>query len=119
MAIVVLVQAGHELPLEPGISGRGAAGEVELTVAIRDALVARLRADARFEAIPSPGNLPDGIAADAALFLHCDGASSTARGFSFGYPTATATHKVLADLIADEFERLPGHPVRRVDNTTR
>jgi N-acetylmuramoyl-L-alanine amidase/Mannosyl-glycoprotein endo-beta-N-acetylglucosaminidase len=118
MAIVVLVQAGHELPLEPGIDGRGAAGEVDLNIAIRDALVARLRTDARFEAIPSSGNLPDGIAVDAALFLHCDGAVPAARGFSFGYPTASAAHRALAEAIAGEFERLPGHPQRRVDNTT-
>jgi hypothetical protein len=38
MSLRVLVQAGHLAPREPGISGLGAAGEVELNTAIRDAL---------------------------------------------------------------------------------
>jgi len=101
-AIAVLVQAGHEHPLEPGIPGEGAPGEPALNAAIRNALVARLKRDVRLRAISSPGDLPDGLTVDVALFLHCDGVENpTARGFSFGYPTGTGTHKTLADLIAD------------------
>jgi hypothetical protein len=119
MSLRVLVQAGHLAPLEPGFSATGAAGEVELTHQIRDALVALLRHDDRFDAIPTPGNLPNGIRVDAALFLHCDGATPSARGFSFGFPSG-GKHKALAGHIRAEFMRLPaGHPPGdRQDNGT-
>jgi hypothetical protein len=110
MALRVLVQAGHLAPREPKIPGLGAAGEVELNTKIRDALVKLLRGDDRFDAIPAPGNLPDGIKVDAALFMHCDGGPSTARGFSFGFPSG-AKHKALADRVRAEFLKLPaGRP---------
>jgi N-acetylmuramoyl-L-alanine amidase/Putative peptidoglycan binding domain len=119
----VLIQAGHEKPLEPGITGLGANGEVQLTKAIRDALVKLLGHDDRFEAISSPGNLPDGIRVDAALFLHCDGVENapSAGGFSFGFPTDKGPkHKALAGQIREEFMKLPvGHPNgNRADNGT-
>ena len=76
----VLIQAGHLRPLEPGISGTGAAGEVEMVKAIRDALISLLRADPRFDATPAGGDLPNGKKVDAALFLHCDGASPRPAG---------------------------------------
>lgn len=120
MSLRVLVQAGHLAPQEPGIPGLGANGEVELNKKIRDALVALLEHDDRFDPIPAPGNLPDGIKVDAALFLHCDGADATsARGFSFGFP-AGAKHKALAGRIRAEFLKLPaGHPPgTRADNGT-
>lgn len=116
----ILVQAGHIAPREPGFeSGTGTAGEQELARAIRDRLCALLQADKRFEPIPAPGDIPDGIKVDAALFLHADGSSSNrASGFSFGYPEAYAVNKRLADLIAIEFERIPGHPPHHTDNYT-
>jgi hypothetical protein len=119
MSLRVLVQAGHLAPREPGIPGLGAAGEVELNTKIRDALVKLTAGDDRFDAIPAPGNLPDGIEVDAALFLHCDGGPASARGFSFGFPGG-ARHKALADHIRAEFLKLPeGHPNGdRPDNNT-
>lgn len=119
MSLRVLVQAGHLLPLEPGIPGLGAAGEVELNTQIRDALVKVLNHDSRYEAIPVPGNLPDGIHVDAALFLHCDGGPASARGFSFGFPDG-GRHEALAHAIRAEFLKLPeGQPPgNRPDNGT-
>jgi hypothetical protein len=118
MSLRVLVQAGHELPLEPGIPGLGAEGEVELNIAIRNALCTLLEADDRFDAIRASGNLPDGIKVDAALFLHCDGATPSARGFSFGFPDGEG-HKALAHRIRGEFMKLPDHPPGdRADNGT-
>lgn len=120
MPLRVLVQAGHLLPLEPGITGLGAAGEVELNTQIRDALVGVLGHDARYEAIAVPGNLPDGIHVDAALFLHCDGGPASARGFSFGFPDG-GKHAALAHRVRAEFLKLPeGHPPgNRPDNNTK
>lgn len=119
MSLRVLVQAGHLAPREPGLGATGAAGEVELNTQIRDALVALLKHDDRFDPIPAPGNLPDGIHVDAALFLHCDGATPAARGFSFGFPSG-GKHKALAGRIRAEFLKLPaGHPPGdRHDNGT-
>jgi Mannosyl-glycoprotein endo-beta-N-acetylglucosaminidase/N-acetylmuramoyl-L-alanine amidase len=64
-----------------------------------------------------PGLIPKGTKADAALFLHGDGFTANSTGFSFGFPDA-AVNKKLADLIASEFARIPGHPHRRPDNGT-
>ena len=116
---IVLVQCGHEAPREPGFGGAtGTPGEVELVKAIQRRLVAKLRRHGSFRAIPVPGDIPDGIRVDAALFLHADGAaSSAARGFSFGYPPGSAG-KRLADEIRKEFLRIPGHPPERSDNYT-
>ena len=117
----ILVQAGHLDPREPGFeSGTGTNGEQALVRAIRDKLATILRADGRFEALPMPGWIrPRGIKVDAALFLHADGSGNpTASGFSFGYPSY-AVNKLLADLIGEEFQRLPGHPPHRADNYTR
>ena len=116
----VLVQAGHLPPLQPGITGLGTNGERELVTKIRDELVALLLRDGRFEAIPMPGRIPEGIRCDAALFLHADGVTNpTAHGCSFGFNEHFPVNKHLADLIFEEFSRIPGHPTRRRDNGTR
>ena len=69
-----------------------------------------------------PGKIPDGTKAEAAIFLHADGAANTAaRGYSVGFPAGFAGFEVnrrLAHMIADEFEKIPGHPPRRPDNNT-
>lgn len=115
----VLVQAGHLAPLQPGIKGLGTDGERELVTKIRDQLVALLLRDGRFEAIAMPGRIPEGIQCDAALFLHGDGVTDqTAHGCSFGFDERFPVNKHLADLIFEEFSKLPGHPTRRQDNGT-
>ena len=115
----ILVQAGHMRPLDPHHSTEtGARGEAELVARIQKQLVAILEGDSRFEPLPMPGLIPDGTEADAAVFLHADGASDPrATGFSFGFPDH-AVNKKLADLIADEFGKISGHPRRRPDNGT-
>lgn len=116
----VLVQAGHQKPLDPHHSTQtGAAGEAELVAKIQKRLVALLRRDSRFDPLPMPGLIPPGTEADAAVFLHADGAADPrASGFSFGFDERFAVNKKLADLIAEEFARIPGHPNRRRDNGT-
>jgi N-acetylmuramoyl-L-alanine amidase len=114
----VLVQAGHLAPREPGFSAVGTNGEQELVKAIRDKLVALLDKDERFDGIPVPGNIPDDIKIDAALFLHADGVdNSAARGFQFGFPVTPNNKKLVANL-REEFLTLPGHPPSRTDNST-
>ena len=115
----VLVQKGHVAPREPGSESQtGAPREQELVTLIADALAALLALDGRFSPVVVPGDIPDGIRVDAALFLHADGSvSPAASGFSFGYPDYEVNRR-LAQLIAGEFERLPGHPPRRRDNLT-
>lgn len=119
MAIRVLVQAGHVAPREPGFeSGTGTVREQELTKALQRRLVALFRADERFEPVPCPGDIPDGISVDAALFLHGDGAaSSAASGYSFGFPDDRVNAK-LARLIDEEFQKIPGRPPHHADNYT-
>ena len=114
----VIVQAGHNKPMQPGhVKETGAPGEAELVARIQKRLVQIFKQDGRFEPLPMPGKIPGGSTADAAVFLHGDGAGPTATGFSFGFPDA-AVNKKLADLIAAEFARIPGHPHRRQDNGT-
>jgi hypothetical protein len=115
----ILVQAGHQRPLQPGhLTQTGAAGEAPLVARIQKRLITMLRRDDRFEPLPLPGRIPAGTKADAAVFLHADGAADpSASGFSFGFPDP-AINKKLADLIANEFARIPGHPPRRRDNPT-
>lgn len=115
----ILVQAGHQSPREPGFETQtGAPGEVELVTDIQHALVRLLNQDANFHAVPMPGQIPNGIQVDGAIFLHADGAANpSARGYSVGFPEF-AVNRHLAHLIADEFEKLPGHPPRRPDNNT-
>ena len=119
MAIRVLVQAGHMAPREPGFeSGTGTVREQELTKAIRRRLVALLEADGRFKPVPCPGDIPDGIDVDAALFLHGDGSDNkAATGYSFGFPIHQANEK-LAKLIDAEFRKIAGHPPHHEDNYT-
>src|SRR5207247_10437826 len=64
-----------------------------------------------------PSKIPDGTNAVSAVVLHCDGPWPTATGFSFGFPDA-AVNKKLANMIASEFAKIPGHPHRRHDNGT-
>lgn len=115
----VLVQAGHQSPRQPGFEPyTGAQGEIELVTSIQRALVRLLNQDPDFRAMPMPGRIPRGTKADAAIFLHADGAADpAARGFSVGYPKF-AVNRRLANLIADELSKLPGHPPRRADNYT-
>jgi N-acetylmuramoyl-L-alanine amidase len=115
----VLVQAGHASPREPGFeAGTGTTREIELSLAVQSALVALLNKDGRFQPVPVPGDIPEGVKVDAALFLHGDGSSNqTSSGYCFGYPQ-DPTNKRLADLIAEEFNKLPGHPPHRMDNYT-
>lgn len=119
MAKRVLVQAGHNPPREPGFeSGTGTAGEIEFVKGVADRLLALLRRDSRFQGIYSPGDIPNGIKVDAALFLHADGAGSpTASGYSFGFPPFNVNSR-LARLIGQEFAKIPGHPPHHADNYT-
>jgi hypothetical protein len=119
MSIRVLIQAGHVAPREPGFeSGTGTVREQELTKALQRRLVALFRADKRFEPVACPGDIPDGISVDAALFLHGDGAASKeASGYSFGFPQHQVNAK-LAKLINEEFEKISGHPPHHADNYT-
>lgn len=116
----ILVQAGHQSPREPGFETQtGAPGEVELVTDIQHALVRLLNHDANFHAVPMPGQIPNGIQVDGAIFLHADGADNpAARGYSVGFPPGFDVNRRLAHLIADEFEKLPGCPPRRPDNNT-
>jgi N-acetylmuramoyl-L-alanine amidase len=117
----ILVQAGHVAPREPGFEGgTGTAGEQELVTQIRNRLCVLLQNDGRFEPIPVPGDIPNGVKVDAALFLHADGSGDPrSSGFSFGYPSAYAVNRRLADLVAHELMGLPGHPPHHRDNYTR
>jgi N-acetylmuramoyl-L-alanine amidase len=115
----ILIQAGHIAPREPGFeTGTGTIREQEFTRKLRDKLVALLEEDGRFEPLPVPGDIPDGIEVDAALYQHADGsANSKARGTSFGYPEH-AVNKRLAGLIRKHYEKIPGHPPKHADNYT-
>jgi N-acetylmuramoyl-L-alanine amidase len=115
---MVLVQAGHVAPREPGFAATGTAGEQQLVKAIRDKLVKLLNTDGRFVGLPVPGDIPDGVKVDAALFLHADGVNDpSAGGFQFGFPVTEANKKFVANL-RQEFLSLPGHPNSRHDNST-
>jgi len=87
----VLVQAGHQRPLQPGHEGQtGAPGEAELVARIQRRLLRLLDQDGNFRGVPMPGRIDDGVAVDAAIFLHADGAASpSARGFSVGFPDSS------------------------------
>jgi len=116
----ILVQAGHQRPLQPGFEGQtGAPGEAELVADIQHALVGMLNQDPDFHGIPAPGRIDRNIKVDGAIFLHADGFSNpSAGGYSVGYPPGFEVNRRLAQLIADEIEKLPGHPRRRPDNNT-
>jgi N-acetylmuramoyl-L-alanine amidase len=119
MAIRVLVQAGHVAPREPGIDGVGTTREQELALVLQKSLCLLLENDPRFTPVPVPGDIPDGIRVDAALFLHGDGsANQGVSGYCFGYPEHPVNRK-LARLIGAEFDKIPGHPPHRNDNYTR
>jgi len=115
----VLVQAGHNPPREPGFeSGTGTAGEIEYVHDMSQRVLALLKKDGRFEGIYAPGDIPNGIQVDAAIFLHCDGSSSpSATGYSFGFPADPVNAK-LADWLDLEFKKIPNHPPHHADNYT-
>jgi hypothetical protein len=115
----ILVQAGHLSPREPGHEdATGTTREQELTRGVRKRLVKLLKDDGRFEPIPAPGDIPDGIEVDAGIFLHGDGVDDpTASGYHFGFPDF-AVNKRLAKLIGQEINKIPGHPPHRKDNAT-
>jgi hypothetical protein len=115
----ILVQAGHQRPLQPGHESQtGAPGEAELVANIQGALVRLLTHDPQFHPVPMPGKIDDSVQVDGAIFLHADGNdNASARGFSVGFP-AFDVNRRLAHLIADEITKLPGHPQRRPDNNT-
>ncbi len=115
----VLVQAGHVSPREPGFeSGTGTTREAEFALALQQALGLLFALDPRFEMIPVPGDIPNGIKVDAAIFLHGDGsANASSSGYCFGYPEYPINVK-LARLIQAEYEKIPGHPPHRTDNYT-
>jgi hypothetical protein len=120
MAKRILVQAGHQPPLEPGFETQtGAPGEAPLVADIQHALVQILNQDANFHGVPAPGKIDPHVQVDGALYLHADGFNkASAHGYSVGYPPGFEVNKRLAQLIADEIEQLPGHPTRRPDNNT-
>src|SRR5688500_4721678 len=115
----VLVQAGHVAPREPGFeSGTGTTREQEFTHKMATLLVKMLDDDGRFDGIYCPGDIPNGVKVDAAIFEHGDGSASKASsGFCFGFPNYEVNRK-LANLIANEYLKLPGHPPRGRDNYT-
>lgn len=116
----ILVQAGHAPPREPGFESQtGTAGEIEFALAVRAALKVLIDRDPRLDGIYVPGDIPNGVKCHAALFLHADGSTNTSRsGYCFGYPPQYPVNKRLANMIADEFDKLPGHPPHRLDNYT-
>jgi N-acetylmuramoyl-L-alanine amidase/Mannosyl-glycoprotein endo-beta-N-acetylglucosaminidase len=116
----ILVQAGHQRPLQPGFEGQtGAPGEAELVADIQHALVSLLNQDPDFHGVPAPGRIDPHVHVDGAIFLHADGFNNpSAGGYSVGYPPGFEVNRRLAQLIADEIEKLPGHPRRRPDNNT-
>jgi hypothetical protein len=116
----ILVQAGHQRPLQPGFEAQtGAPGEAELVADIQHALVGLLNHDPDFHGIPAPGHIDPNVDVDGALYLHADGAANpSAGGYSVGYPPGFEVNSRLAQLIADEIEKIPGHPHRRPDNNT-
>lgn len=116
----ILIQKGHVAPREPGFEGgTGTHREQELTTAVAAALEKILKADGRFTPIVVPGDIPDGIVVDGALFLHGDGSINPhASGYCFGYPRQAANIE-LARMIGLEFDKIPGCPPHRKDNYTR
>jgi N-acetylmuramoyl-L-alanine amidase len=116
----ILVQAGHVAPREPGFeSATGTVREQELTRALRERLVKLLNVDGRFDPIPAPGDIPNGIRVDAGIFLHGDGVSNpAASGYHFGFPPGFEVNAKLARLIGREFDKIAGHPPHRQDNAT-
>jgi hypothetical protein len=116
----ILVQAGHQRPLQPGTEGQtGAPGEAELVAEIQHALVGMLNQDPDFHGVPAPGRIDPNVKVDGAIFLHADGFHDpSAGGYSVGYPPGFEVNRRLAQLIANEIEKLPGHPRRRPDNNT-
>lgn len=115
----ILVQKGHVAPREPGFEqATGTRYEQEFVTKVADALARIFEKDDRFKAIIVPGNIPDGIKVEAALFLHGDGSVNPhATGYSFGYPDYIVNRE-FARLIDFEFQKIPGHPTHHRDNYT-
>ena len=119
---LILVQAGHLAPREPGFeSGTGAAGEQELVDAIRVQLVGRLKRDKRFRVRTCNGKIkrPLPFRCDIFLSLHGDGsANPDARGHSYGWPVDEPKPTRLLELLAGEYTQLAGVPPHHADNYT-
>jgi hypothetical protein len=117
----VVIQVGHEPPLEPGFEeGTGASRELELVRLIGAALVDRLKRDGRMDVKRIPGKFPPEIRnasfkVDAFIALHGDAAGPTAQGYTFGFPPTSQSSKRFADLVAAEFARFH-RSTRRRDN---
>lgn len=115
----IILQAGHLAPREPGFEGgTGTNREQEFALKIRTAQAKLFKADGRFNVIEVPGDIPDGVDGEVALYNHADGSGNPAvSGMSFGYQTPQGGR--LADRIRQQFE-LAGHPgAERADNYTR
>lgn len=116
----VLIQKGHVSPREPGFeAGTGTFREQEFVSLVATELERLLRLDGRFKPVVVPGDIPDGIKVDVALFLHGDGsADQSASGYCFGYPEGYLVNRELAQRISAEFQKIPGHPPKGLDNYT-
>jgi N-acetylmuramoyl-L-alanine amidase len=116
----VLIQAGHNHPLEPGFeSGTGTYREAEFTAAVQRELLALFSRDRRFKAVGSPGRIDRSVRCDLFLSIHGDGSANQASsGYCFGYPVHRVNQR-LASCIAKRYDRIPGHPPHRTDNYTR
>lgn len=116
----ILIQAGHNHPLEPGFeSGTGTYREAEFTAAVVGELMDLFGRDRRFKAVRSPGRIDRSVRCDAFLSVHGDGsASQRSSGYCFGYPPGPVNSR-LAKAIGKRYERIPGHPPHRTDNYTR
>jgi len=115
----IVVQAGHNPPREPGFeSGTGTRGEIEYAANVQKALGQMLVADGRFTYVPKPGKIEANTKCDLFLSIHADGSpNQAASGYCFGFPSHP-TNARFASILAEEIEKIPGHPPHRRDNYT-
>lgn len=110
----ILIQAGHNPPMQPGHETEtGTGGEREFAARMQAVLADLFRKDGRFHVDTCPGLMPSpGWAGDVFIALHCDGGGSSARGFGFGWPgngRDPGRGPELAHRIAKKFAAIP-HP---------
>ena len=86
--IRILIQAGHNRPMQPGHETQtGTGGEAVFAAKMQSTLADVFLADGRFHVDAIPGLMPSPAwSGDVFLALHCDGAGPTAHGFGFGWP---------------------------------